>query len=406
MDEKARFVVGIDVGTSSIRAVMGSVGSDGVISVVGYGESASEGMRRGSVKELTLPAKAIDECLAQVESMSGLKVSDAVVGISSTSLNSVKIDGMIAVGVADHEINNEDLDRIEDAAIAGKIPANRQVLDLAPYEYILDGQGGIREPLGMKGARLEMRASVVSVLLPDYENLQKIFNNIQVNATIYPTAMAAADAVLTPRQKENGVGLVNIGGSTTSVVVYDEGELQYLGVVPIGSNDITKDLATVLATVPEIAEEIKVRFATCRFGEPGKDITIKRGHDEYVFSRAEIDEVVEARLEEIFEGVRKQLKNAGYDKRLPEGIVLTGGGAKLREIENYARTQVELAVRIGKPSGLTGVSDNVLKPEYAAAVGLMMLDEGRQVTASKKHFGGKKGKSAGGFLKNIFKLFK
>lgn len=405
MDEKARFVVGIDLGSTAVRAVMGSVGSDGVISVVGYGETPSEGMRRGSVKELVSPAKAIDACLAQVENMSGLKVDNATVGINGVSMNSVKIDGMIAVGAADHEINEEDLYRLEDASIAGKIPANRQVLHLAPYEYILDGQGGIREPLGMKGMRLEMKASVVSTLLPDFENLSRVFGDVKVHADYYPTVMAAADAVLTSRQKENGVGIVDLGGTTTSVAIYDEGELQYLGVIPMGSNDITKDLATVLMTVPEIAEEIKLRFATCRFGEPGKDIVIKRGHDEYTFAREEVDEVVEARLEEIFDLVRKQLRNAGYDKRLPEGLVLVGGGSKMRNIDAYARSRIELAVRLGKPTGLTGVSDSIMKPEYAAVVGLMMADINRSdgTTAMR---GKKKGASGGSILGKILKLFK
>ncbi|MDO4220301.1 MAG: cell division protein FtsA [Candidatus Saccharibacteria bacterium] len=414
MEENARYAVGVDVGTNTVRAVMGKFDKDGSISVVGYGEAPSEGIRRGRVKELATPPSSIDACLKAVEAMSGINVTSATVSINGSHIASTKIDGMIAVGVADHEIDAEDLRRIEETAIAGKIPANRETLALIPYEYILDGQGGIREPLGMHGARLEIRANVISALTPDCDNMRKIFENdvAGVKARILePTVTAAARAVLTSRQMENGVGVVDMGGSTTGVAIYDEGELQFAGVVPIGSNDVTNDLATVLKTVPEIAEEIKVRFASGRFGETDKDVIIKRGREEYKFSRKEVDEVVEARLEEIFEGVRHMLKMAGYDKRLPEGLVLVGGGSKLRDIEVYARDQVELAVRLGKPEGILGVSEEVMKPEYSAAVGLMMLDAAEPDMDAKGDAGSKKkskkNKADGeSWLKRLLKNFK
>ena len=411
MEEKARYVVGIDIGTNMVRAVQGRVGSDGVISVVGYGETPSEGLRRGIIKELNSPAKAIDMSLKAVESMSGQFIDAAMANINGSHIGSTKVEGMIAIGVADHEINEEDLNRINSTATAGKVPSNRETLSLVPYEYILDGQGGIREPLGMQGARLELRANVVSALSPDCDNVRKACEQINVRVDyLEPSAMAAARSVITSRQRENGVGVVDMGGSTTGVAIYDEGELQFVGVVPLGSNDVTNDLATVLKTIPEVAEEIKIRFVSAKFGESDKAIVIKRGRDEYSFSRKEVDEVVEARLEEIFEGVRNLLKQAGYDKRLPEGLVLVGGGAKMRDIDIYARDQVELAVRIGKPDGITGVCEEILKPENATAIGLMMAnaeitptDEGYGVAKGKK---AKKNKGGDGFLKKIFDKFK
>jgi len=417
MEENARYAVGIDVGTNTVRAVMGKIEKDGSISVVGYGESVSEGIRRGRVKDLSIPPKAIDTCLKPVESMSGIKVSEAAVGINGAHIASTKVDGMIAVGVADHEIDEDDLRRLEDAAMSGKVPANRETLALVPYEYKLDGQGGIREPLGMHGARLELKANVISALAPDCENTRKIFENDIAAVGVHflePNVTAAARAVLTSRQMENGVGIVDMGGATTGLAIYDEGELQFVGVVPIGSNDVTNDLATVLKTVPEIAEEIKVRFVSGKFGESDKDIVIKRGRDEYTFARKEVDEVVEARLEEIFENIRKMLKTAGYDRRLPEGLVLVGGGAKLRDIDVYARNQVELAVRLGKPEGIKGVSEEVMKPEWSAAIGLMILDYLEADTAPKKSNAGdaklgksKKDKATGeSIVKRILKIFK
>jgi cell division protein FtsA len=263
----------------------------------------------------------------------------------------------------------------------------------------------------MQGARLELRANVVSALAPDCDNVRKACEQINLHVNyLEPSAMAAARAVITSRQRENGVGVVDMGGSTTGVAIYDEGELQFVGVVPLGSNDVTNDLATVLKTIPEIAEEIKVRFVSAKFGETEKDIVIKRGREEYTFSRREVDEVVEARLEEIFEGVRKLLKQAGYDKRLPEGLVLVGGGAKMRDIDIYARDQVELAVRIGKPEGIAGVCEDILKPEYATAIGLMMADA--ELTPNDEGFsvakrnGQKKAKDGKGFLKKFFEKLK
>lgn len=416
MEENARYAVGVDVGTNTVRAVMGKIGKDGSISVVGYGEAPSEGIRRGRVKELTVPTSAINTCLRAVESMSGISVKTTTTNINGSHIASTKVDGMIAVGVADHEINEEDLNRIEETAITGKIPANRETLALVPYEYILDGQSGIREPLGMHGARLEIRANVISALVPDCDNQRKIFENEDVQVKVRylePSVMAAARAVLTSRQMENGVGVVDMGGSTTGVAIYDEGELQFIGVIPIGSNDVTNDLATVLKTVPEVAEEIKTRFASGKFGENDKEVVIRRGRDEYKFARKDVDEVVEARLEEIFEGVRKMLKVAGYDRRLPEGLVLVGGGSKLRDIDVYAREQVELAVRLGKPESIFGVSEEVMKPEYSTAVGLMMLDGVARDMQRESDNGGKRSKAkkqkkanGEGFLSRILKIFK
>ena len=410
MEDRARFVVGVDIGTNFVRAVIGEMTHDGV-RVVGFGEAPSDGVRRGVIADINAPGGAIDKALAAAEKMSGLEVSDVAVSINGVNISSTKVDGMIAVGVADHEIGEEDLDRIINASVAGKVPATRQILSNIPYGYILDGQGGIREPIGMKGARLEMRANVVSTMKLDFENVLKACDAANVIAsTVEPGVMAAARAVLTNQQKENGVAVLDLGGGTTSIAIYDEGELQYVGVCPCGSNDVTNDLAAYLKTVPDIAEEIKLRFVSGEFSGSGKDIVIKRGRDEYSFSRKDVDEVVESRLEEIFEMARKHLVHSGYDRRLPEGIILTGGGAKMRDIEKYASSQMELAVRIGQPRQISGgVSDDVRKPEYATAIGLMYADNeaaalGR-IGDSHQKTKAKKAKNGGG-IKKFLKLFK
>lgn len=376
MDNDKRFVTGLDLGTENVRAVVATVAKDGTVAVVGYNEGKSAGMRKGVPANLTGPASSIDKMLGEAERMAGVEVKSAYVSVNGSQILSTKTEGMIAVGTVDHEIDDKDLDRVEDVAVTGRIPANRDVLDVVPLEYALDGQGGIKDPLGMSGARLEMRANVISALTPNCDNLKKATMAADVEAKrIIPTAVAAARAVLTERQKENGVAVVDFGAATTSVAVYEEGDLQYVGVVPAGSVNITNDLAIMLAIDPAMAEEIKVRFITGDFDTEKQPVIRigKEGKTERAFDRKEVDDVVKARLDEIFAEVRKKLKSAKYDQRLPEGIILTGGGAKIRGIEIFAKTALEAAVKVGIPQTLGGVSEAVAKPEYAVAVGLALL---------------------------------
>ena len=411
MDESNRFVTGLDVGTENVRAVIATVSKNGEVAIVGYNEGKSSGMRKGIPANLTGPAEAIDRMLGDAERMGGYDVRSAYVSINGSTVISTHTEGMIAVGSVEHEIDGVDLDRVEDVAVSGRIPANRDVLDVIPLEYALDGQGGIKDPLGMAGARLEIRANVISALTPNCENLKRATMTADVKAErLVPSVVAAAKAVLTERQKENGVAVIDMGGATTSVAVYEEGDLQYIGVVPAGSNNITNDLAIVLAIEPELAEEIKTRFVTGNF-HSDKSIAIKVGkNNEHAFERKEVEEVVEARLEEIFSEIRKKLKAAKYDQRLPEGIILTGGGAKMRDIEIFAKKALEASVKIGIPAGADGVSESVKKPEFAAAVGLaLMAAESSEYTStlSKPSKKPKKSSSAKpfGFIKKIFSKF-
>ena len=376
MDNDNRFVTGLDLGTENVRAVIATINREGQVSIVGYNEGKTAGMRKGVPANLAGPAGSIDRMLAEAERMGGHDVRNAYVSVGGSQILSTKVEGMIAVGPADHEIVDSDLDRIESVAVTGRIPANRDILDVVPLEYALDGQGGIKDPIGMSGSRLEMRANVVSALTPNCDNLKKATEGADVHADrLIPSVVAAARAVLTERQKENGVAVIDFGAATTSVAVYEEGDLQYVGVVPAGSNNITNDLAIVLAIDPDMAEEIKTRFVTGDFtSEKAPVIKIKtKDSKERNFDRKEVDAVVLARLEEIFSEIRKKLKSAKYDQRLPEGIILTGGGARMRDIELFAKQALEASVKIGIPQALGGVADAVERPEYAAAVGLALF---------------------------------
>lgn len=408
MDNDKHFVTGLDVGTENVRAVIASVNKDGKLAVVGYNEGKSAGMRKGIPANLAGPAGAIDKMLGDAERMGGYDVRSAYVSINGSTVISTHTEGMIAVGAIEHEIDGEDLDRVEDVAVTGRIPANREILEVVPLEYALDGQGGIKDPLGMSGARLEMHACVVSALAPNCENLKKATATADVRAErLIPSVIAAAKAVLSERQKENGVAVVDLGGATTSVAVYEEGDLQYVGVVPAGANNITNDLAIVLAIPPDLAEEIKVRFVTGDFDNE-KSPVIKVGKDNRAFDRKEVETVVKARLEEIFGEVRKKLKAAKYDQRLPEGIVLVGGGAKMRDIELFAKKALEASVKIGLPQSLDGVAEAIQKPEFATAIGLAMIaaEENQYPLPENKKIS-KKSKSGPklGFLKKIFSKF-
>ena len=398
------------MGTDNVRAVIATVSKSGEIAIVGYNEGKSAGMRKGIPANLTGPAGSIDKMLGDAERMGGYDVRNAYVSINGSTVISTHTEGMIAVGTVEHEIDGEDLDRVEDVAVSGRIPANRTVLDVIPLEYALDGQGGIKDPLGMSGARLELRANVISALTPNAENLKKATITADVQADrLVPTVVAAARAVLTEKQKENGVAVIDVGAATTGIAIYEEGDLQYVGVIPAGSNNITNDLAIVLAIDPDLAEEIKVRFVTGNFNSD-KNPVIKLNHagKERNFDRKEVEEVVQARLDDIFAEIRKKLKAAKYDQRLPEGIILTGGGAKMRDIELYAKEALEAAVKIGIPQGAGGVAESIEKPEFATAVGLALLAaEESQYTApeNKKHFKAPKMAKKPGFLKKIFSKF-
>lgn len=415
MQETSRYAVGIDIGTTTVRCVVGHIDSTtGTPTIVGVGQAPNSGMRKGVVANLSGPAQAIDDALGEAERMSGYQVDAASISINGSHIISTKADGMIAVGGMDHEIVAADLDRIEEVATMGKIPPNREILEVVPHSYRLDGQDNIKDPLGMTGTRLEINANVISALAPHLANLQKSAEMAKVEPhTITPSVLAAAKAVLGEHQMENGVAVVDIGGATTSVAVFEEGDLQYMAVIPVGGANITNDLAIGLKTDPEIAEKVKIAHAAAVARASAEDVTIKHEKETHTFNSADIDEIVEARLDEIFEAVHKELKKAGRAGQLPSGVVLTGGTAKLKGIAEYAKSKLELAARVGKSSGYGGVAENIEEPQFATVVGLMLADAQGAPQAKSSHgakstgAGGKAAiQSAGGFISKFINKFK
>jgi len=406
MQENSRHAVGIDIGTATVRCVVAHIdGTTGVPTIVGVGSAPNSGMRKGTVVNLAGPAKAIDDALGEAERMSGYQVDAATISINGSHILSTHADGMIAVGSADHEITGEDIMRIEEVATLGKVPANREILQVVPHAYKLDGQDNIKDPVGMTGTRLEIDAHVVSVLTPHLLNLQKAAESAKVATnSIIVAGVAAAKAVLTEQQLENGVVLIDIGGATTNIAVYEEGDLQYVAVIPVGGINITNDLAIGLKTDPEIAEQLKLEHASALSRHDSSGVSLKYNGEIYTFETAEIDEIVEARLEELFELIDKELKRAGRSGRLPSGAVLTGGTAQLKGIAEYTKESLGLAARVGTASGYGGVADGIDKPQFATALGLMLIDAESSINTGRSSK--PKGKSiiSGGF-KSLSKIF-
>lgn len=401
-DQSPHFMLGIDVGTQNIRAVALSEYL-GEISVIANAEVRNNGgMSKGVITNLSGPVPALQRAMLEIDKISGKSLDNAYTSINGSHVGAVKTQGMISI-MGGEVISNNDLGRIREISLAGVIPNNREALAIIPLNYTVDGQSGIRDPLGMNGMKLEMQASVVSALTPSCVNLRKLTAEAGIETDrIVPTAMAAARLVLTEQQKENGVALVDFGASTTSVAVFMDGFLQHYEVLNAGANNITNDLAIGLAVNPSIAEEIKLRYVSADFPESDRQITTKIADETMTFTKDEVNQIVRERLIDIFERVEKILKTAGYAQKLPEGLVIVGGGAMMRNLDKFVKDLLGMAVRIGTSEvKLSGVYDLVDNPKYATAVGLalMMMDDGMMLGETGHE-------SEGGGFFSIFNIFR
>lgn len=411
MQESSRLTVGLDVGTTTVRAVVGQVGEQGQVTLIGVGEAANSGMRKGTVVNIVNTAQAIDKALEAAERMSGQRIEGATVSINGQHVVGMSSKGVVAIS-SGHEIGDDDLARVEEAATVMQLPANREILQVTPRSYQLDGQENIKDPIGMSGVRLEVDAHVITTLTPHIRNLEKACEMTQTAIhKVTLAALAAARAALSDQLIENGVVLIDLGGSTTSLVVYEEGDLQHVAVLPIGSNNVTNDLAIGLKTELEVAEEIKLKQASV-LKRDAKDVEVVVNKQKHTFNTEDIDMIVEARLEEVFELINKELKSIGRAAKLPGGAVLTGGGANMSGIVEYARDALQLPARLARSEGYEGMADAVKDPAFTTALGLMMIDNTKD---SEYHTGHAKsqsgtqnslGKGVGNAVSNLLKRFK
>ncbi len=406
MQENARYAVGLDVGTTTVRCVVGHVdGAQASPTIIGIGECPNSGMRKGTVVNLVNAASAIDKALESAERMSGYQIHGATISVNGSHIIGMSSRGVIAVGTGGHEITEDDLHRVEEAATVVQLPANREILEVTPRSYQLDGQDNIKDPIGMTGVRLEVDAHVITGLSPHIKNLQKASEMTETapHATVL-AGLAAARAVVSDQQTENGVVLIDLGGTTTNIAVFEEGDLQHIAVLPVGSVNITNDLAIGLKTDLDVAEEVKLKHAVA-VPSVRKDrketVSVKINDQTHDFDTEDIDMIVDARLEEIFELVNKELKSIGRAAKLPGGVVLAGGGAQMSGIADYAKKSLQLSARIGQNPEFAGVSEKVANSAWSTAVGLMLVDLEAQAVGRGSHNRDASGSNEGFDFKKI-----
>lgn len=368
--------VGLDIGTSMVRCVVGMAdpSNEGKLSLVGHGSAPNQGMRKGVTVHVDDVAEAIAQAVTEAERISGVRISTATVNVNGSHVGGVNSKGVIAISAANREITSEDRLRVEEAATVIKFPPNREIIQFFAKSYSLDGQRNIKDPVGMSGIRLEVDAHIVTVATPSLRNLDLALEKAQIIPSHHTvSSLAAAEALLTRQQKEAGTVLLDIGSSTTNLIVIEDGEVQYVAVLPMGGIHITNDLAIGLKTDLDIAEKIKVGYATLE-NSAKKTATIRVKGKSHTFPVDEIRMITEARVEEILEFIDKELSKINRSRKLPGGVVLTGGTSKMPGIAEFAKEKLQLPARVGKVQSIGGLVDTVDGETYSTAIGLMILD--------------------------------
>jgi len=376
-NQNAEHFIGLDIGTSAVRCVVGMYDPNGssMPSIIGHGQAANQGMRRGAVVHVDDVAEAIIKAVTEAERISGMQIKHATVNVNGSHVSGLNSEGVIAISAADREITPEDRMRVEEAATIVSLPPNREIVQFFAKNYSLDGQKNIKDPVGMHGVRLEVDAHIVTAASPNLRNLDMALEKAEVAPTHHTVSgLAAAESVLTRQQREAGTALIDIGAGTTNLIVFEDGEVQHVSVLPIGGQHITNDLAIGLKTDIDVAEQVKVQHADVH-SEPKKtNAMVKVGNKAHNFKFEEISMIVEERMDELFEYVDKELHKIKRSRKLPGGIVITGGTAKLPGIDEFAREKLQLPARIGKLHNVGGLVDTVEDPAFTTVVGLMLLD--------------------------------
>ncbi len=369
--------IGLDIGSTKVCCIVG-LHEDGapLPSVIGVGMAPTSGMRKGVVVDVEETVSSITAAVDEAERISGVAIDRATISIDGAHVQSLNSKGVIAVGRADQEITVDDMHRVEEAATAIQLPPNREILQVFPRSYTVDSQTNIKDPVGMNGVRLEVESHIITGGTPAIKNLDRSIYQagIEIQGQVL-VPLASARAVLSKRQMELGVAVIDIGGGTTGVAIYEEGDVLYSSVLPVGAGHITNDLAIGLKTDVDTAEKIKLKYVRAHVGKASATEKVRIEElegEENLVSRRELQKIAGARLEEIFHLIRAELKKVGKDHLLPGGVVLTGGGAKMPGIEDLAKELLELPAIVGKPEGFSGIVDRINDPAFAAPVGLML----------------------------------
>ncbi|MFO7663159.1 MAG: cell division protein FtsA [Chloroflexota bacterium] len=367
-------IFGIDIGTTKICAVVGAV-RNRELQIIGLGMQPSNGMRKGMVVDVPSASIALASAVEAAEQTSGYQLSQGLVSIAGEHIGSTNNRGLVAIGRNDTGVTPQDIDRALETAQAIAIPNNRQIIHLIPRHYTIDDHEGVRQPLGMHGYRLEIEAHIVTAAVSAVQNLQQCCENVGIRVEdMVMNALASAEAVLEPAEKEMGVLLADIGGGTTDLALYKQGTVWHTKVIPIGGYHITNDIAIGLRAPYDVAEKAKIQYGDCRPAEIDPDFvfTVEPfGGEKIQVGRQDLAQVVEARVEEIFHMILKDIQQSGYDELLPAGIVLTGGTALLRGITTVAERVLNVPARVATPKNLVGLVDSLHSPAYATSVGLL-----------------------------------
>jgi cell division protein FtsA len=368
-------LVGIDVGTSKVCALIGEVGRDGRVTVIGHGTVPSSGLKKGAVVNIDQTVRSIGDAVEKAERLSGWKIDKAFVGVGGAQVESLNSTGQVAVSAHDREVSREDILRAIEVARAVAIPSNREVLHVERRGFIVDGQEGVKDPLGMSALRLEVETHIVTAPATAVQNLTKCVAaaGVKIDERV-ANALAAADAVASETEKELGVAIADIGAGTIDLAMFNEGSPFHTSVLPVGGNLVTSDVAIGIKTSLHVAEELKIVHGTCDLRGVGEDeqisVSVLGEEAGRSISRLELCQIIEARMRETFEFLGAEMRSAGAGM-LPAGLILTGGASQLSGLAELGREVLQMPVRVVAPTGVSGLTDSILSPAYATAIGLL-----------------------------------
>jgi cell division protein FtsA len=368
-------IIGLDVGTSKVSALVGEVAPDNSIEVIGIGTQPSRGLKKGVVVNIESTVQSIQRAIEEAELMAGCEIRSVFAGIAGSHVRSLNSHGVVAI--RDREVSDIDVQHVVDAAKAVAIPADQKILHVLPQEFIIDGQEGIRDPIGMSGVRLEAKVHIVTGADSAAQNIVKCVQRCGLTVEdVVLEQLASSHAVLTEDEKELGVCLVDIGGGTTDLAVFSNGAIRHTAVIPIAGDQVTNDIAVSMRTPTQYAEDIKVKYACAlsQLANPDESIEVPSVGDRPArrLARQTLAEVVEPRYEELFGLAREELRRSGFEEIIASGIVLTGGSAKMEGAIELAEEVFHVPVRLGVPQHIRGLSDVVRNPIYSTGAGLLL----------------------------------
>lgn len=403
--QEKKLIVGLDIGTSKVVAIVGEIGSSGTTDIIGIGSHPSNGLKKGVVVNIESTVQSIQRAVEEAELMAGCQIHSVFAGIAGSHIRSLNSHGIVAI--RDSEVNSSDVERVIDAAKAVAIPADQRILHILPQEFVIDNQEGIREPIGMSGVRLEAKVHMVTGADSASQNIVKCIKRCGLEVDdIILEQLASSYSVLTEDEKELGVCIVDIGGGTTDIAVFTEGAIRHTAVIPIAGDQVTNDIAVALRTPTQHAEDIKIKYACALRQLTSLEDTIEvpgvGDREPKRMSRQTLAEVVEPRYEELFTLIQAELRRSGFEEVIPAGIVLTGGSSKMEGLIELAEEVFHMPVRLGVPQGISGLVDVVKNPIHATGVGLLLYGQQQNVYSSSYE---EKALTLGGFFGSLKRLF-